>query len=346
MLGRLGRVTSTGEPGVDAVEVADVSVAMCTRNGAQFVAEQVQSILNQSIVPCEIVVGDDASSDNTIEVIEATYAAVLAQRAGVTTRLHVHRRPEPLGVTGNFEATISECRGSLVALCDQDDVWPPGRMSRLLPLFDDPAVGLVHTDALLVDADGASTGTLLLDAIEVGEAERRALAAGEAFDILLRRNLVTGATVIVRRDIAESAMPFPASWLHDEWLAAVASTTGSLRLVDEPWLHYRQHGTNEVGASVPTWSRRWEKLREPRGPRSARLVARASSLIDYLNRKTVDPRLHEAARAKLVHEKWRSHLPATRVLRLAPVVGALVSGRYRRFNRGLLDALRDLVQPV
>jgi glycosyltransferase involved in cell wall biosynthesis len=343
---RLGRVTSDQHRDGDAIEVADLSVAMCTRNGAPFVAEQVRSILMQSIVPRELVVGDDASTDDTIAIIEKAVAAARAERPGLPTELHVHRRPEPLGVTANFEATIASCMGALVALSDHDDVWPDGRLARLLPVFDDPAVDLVHTDARIVDARGVATGTLLLEAIEASDAEREALRAGDAFDVLLRRNLVTGATVILRRSLAEAAMPFPSSWVHDEWLAAVASATGSVRLIDEPWLDYRQHGANEIGASAPTWSRRWAKLREPRAPRAAQLIARSGALVEYLERTHASPHLAETARAKLEHERWRSELPRWQPLRLPFVIGSAMAGRYARFTRGTIDVVRDLVQPA
>lgn len=340
-------MTTVEHPDGGPAVVADLSVAMCTRNGARFVAAQVRSVLEQSVVPRELVVGDDASTDDTLSVIEATVASVRAERPSVTTEVRVLRRDAPLGVTRNFEQTIAACTSALVALSDQDDVWPAGRLERLVPLFDDDAVALVHTDARLVDAQGSDTGTLLLDALEAGPRERAALATGDAFDVLLRRNLVTGATVVLRRSLAESAMPFPSAWLHDEWLAAVAATTDCLRLVDEPWLDYRQHGGNEVGASAPTLSRRWAKLREPRAPRAARLIARSAALVDHLERAPLaDPRRLEAARAKLAHEQWRAGLPRWPVLRIPAIIAAALAGRYARFNRGLIDVLRDLVQPA
>jgi glycosyltransferase involved in cell wall biosynthesis len=329
------------------VEVADLSVAMCTRNGARFVAEQVRSILTQSVIPRELVVGDDASSDDTLVIIEATVAEVRAENPAVTTQLRITARAQPLGVTKNFEQTIAACTSALIALSDQDDVWPSGRLARLVAVFDDPGVNLVHSDARLVDAAGADTGVRLLRAMEATTEERRKLAAGDAFDVLLRRNLVTGATVIMRRALAESASPFPMSWLHDEWLAAVAAAaTGSVRLIDEPWLDYRQHGDNEVGASAPTWSRRWAKLREPRAPRAARLIARGGAFVEYLERTNASPARRASAQAKLKHEQRRACLPRWPPFRVPGVVAGLVAGRYSRFNRGLIDVVRDLVQPA
>lgn len=327
------------------ITVADVSVAMCTRNGARFVAQQVRSILMQSIMPRELVIGDDASSDDTIAVVEEAVTTLRRERVGLSTEVRIHRRAKPLGVAQNFEQTIAECSSSLIALSDQDDIWPAGRLERLLPLFANPAVSLVHTDARLVDAAGVSLGSTLLEALEASARERTALVAGDAFDVLLRRNLATGATMVIRRTIADEARPFPPAWLHDEWLAAVAASTGALRLVDEPWLEYRQHGANEVGASAPDWSRRWSKLSEPRAPRAARLVARSAALVAYLERRGGSTTLLDAARAKLAHEQWRAGLPRWQVLRIPHIAGAILAGRYVRFNRGAIDALRDLVQP-
>ena len=328
------------------IEVADLSVAMCTRNGARFVAEQVRSILTQSVIPRELVVGDDASSDDTLAIIEATVAEVRAENPAVTTQLRITARAQPLGVTKNFEQTIAACTSALIALSDQDDVWPSGRLARLVAVFDDPGVNLVHSDARLVDSTGADTGVQLLDAIEATATERRELVAGDAFKVLLRRNLVTGATVVMRRSLAESATPFPTSWLHDEWLAALAAVHDGVRLLPEPLLDYRQHCNNQVGASAPTLRRRLQRLREPRDTRAKRLVARADALVRAMKSDArVPPERLSAAQAKAAHERRRAAMPRSRALRVPGILRGLVSGRYRSYSRGLLDALRDLVQP-
>ncbi len=87
----------------------------------------------------------------------------------------------------------------------------------------DPALRLVHSDARLIDGAGAPLGLTLLDALEATAAEREGLTRGDAFAVLLRRNLVTGATVVLRRDLLTSALPIGADWIHDEWLAMIAA---------------------------------------------------------------------------------------------------------------------------
>jgi glycosyltransferase involved in cell wall biosynthesis len=290
----------------------------------------------------ELVVGDDASTDDTLAIIERVVAD-----SGVAVRLHVQRRAEPLGVVGNFAATIEACTGDLVALSDQDDVWAPGKLAALADRFAaDPDLLLVHTDARLVDATGTPLGLRLLEALEATPGERAGLEHGDAFAVLMRRNLVTGATVVFRRSLAESAAPFPADWVHDEWLAVLAAALGRLRLDPEPRIDYRQHGANEIGARRPTMTDRLAKLREPRVERAQRLVGRSRLLVARLEELRAPEARIAAARGKLDHETRRSRLPRARLARIPGVVAGAARGRYARYSRGGIDILRDLVQPA
>jgi len=325
----------------------EVSVALCTHNGAAYVGDQVRSILAQRPAPVEIVVGDDASSDDTVAVIENTVAEARAADPALAVELRIHRRSVPLGVVGNFAATLADCRGDLVALSDQDDVWAPDKLARLVPRFAaDPGLLLVHTDARLVDAEGAPLGLTLLEALEATAGERSGLESGDAFGVLLRRNLVTGATVVLRRSLVEIASPFPAGWVHDEWLAVIAAGVGALRLDPAPLIDYRQHGANVIGARRPTMGDRMGKLREPRRERAEGLVERSRVLLERLQRLGAAPERVAAARAKLAHETARSRLPKVRIARIPGVIAGAVTGRYSRYSRGPIDILRDLVQPA
>src|SRR5258706_6945784 len=92
------------------------SVAMCTCNGAAYLADQLESIAAQSRLPDELVVRDDASVDDTPAVIQA-----FAARAPFPVRFE--RNADRLGSTRNFDGAIAACTGDLIALSDQDDVW-------------------------------------------------------------------------------------------------------------------------------------------------------------------------------------------------------------------------------
>jgi hypothetical protein len=136
--------------------------------------------------------------------------------------------------------------------------------------------------------------------------------------------------------------------VHDEWLAVIAAATGSLRLLPEQLIDYRQHGGNQIGARRPTLADRWAKLREPREPRASQLVARTTKLVAALERlgDAVPPQRLSAARARLAHEQRRRNLPRMPVARIPRILRAAVRGDYSRYSRGSIDVLRDLVQPA
>jgi glycosyltransferase involved in cell wall biosynthesis len=330
---------------VDPARQGSISVVLCTHDGAVFVAEQVESILREH--PDEIVLGDDASTDDTVAIVERLVAADRA--AGGTTELVVRRHDPALGVVENFADGLAHARGDLIALSDQDDVWHEGKLATLRRAFEaDPSLLLAHTDAILVDASGGPTGSTLLDALEATRAERTGLERADAFATLLRRNLVTGATVMLRRELVGRAAPFPSVWVHDEWLAVIAAATGTLRLLPDPLIDYRQHGSNQIGARHPTMRDRWAKLREPREPRASGLVARTAELVARLESlgDAVPAERLAAARSRLAHEERRRALPRRLVARVPRILHAAIRGDYGRYSRGPIDVLRDLVQPA
>ena len=136
--------------------------------------------------------------------------------------------------------------------------------------------------------------------------------------------------------------------MHDEWLAAIAAAAGTLRLLPEPLIDYRQHGSNQIGARRPGMRDRWAKLRESREPRASRMVARSAALVDALERlgAAVPPEHLALARAALEHEMRRRSLPGMRIARIPGVIAAAARGDYARYSRGAIDVLRDLVQPA
>jgi glycosyltransferase involved in cell wall biosynthesis len=328
---------------------AAVSVALCTFNGAEFVAEQVRSILTQSHRPSQLVIADDGSTDGTLDVVAGEIAAASRSHPGFALDVvMLQAEKSPLGVAGNFERALRACTEPLIALCDQDDVWHPDRLARLVAAFEgDPQPGLIHHDAQLVDAAGADLGVTLFGALGIGRGAFEQVAAGLEFELLMRRNISTGATTILGSDVRDLALPIPPGWIHDEWLAIVAAAVSRTAIVDEPLIDYRQHGANQIGVRKVTVADRLDRLREPREPRNSRLLLRARSLVERLARfDDVDPARVALARRKFAHEGRRSALPAARLLRVPGVAAGVVRGDYRRFGNGAQDVLRDLVQPA
>lgn len=331
-----------------AGETPTISVALCTHDGAEFVAEQLASIVAQTLPPSEIVLSDDASVDSTVRIVEEAITLANATRA-IPLRLVVLHNPVALGVAKNFEQAIAACSGDLVALSDQDDLWQPDRLAVIVGIFAArPELDLLHSDAVLIDAVGIPLDSSLFESLEISEATRADVHGGRSFEVLMRRNIATGATMVFRRSLFDRAAPFADGWVHDEWLAIIAAAFGGLDLTESRLIQYRQHGSNQIGVEQLGIVGRIGRMLEPGRTRSERLLLRATSLEARLRERMEElpPERHAAAVAKLGHERVRSGLSVHRVLRVTAVVRELRTGRYSRFGRGSADAVRDLLQPL
>ncbi|MFF2052765.1 glycosyltransferase family 2 protein [Leifsonia sp. NPDC058194] len=318
-----------------------VSVALCTYNGERYVEEQLGSILAQSTAVREIVVSDDASSDGTIALVEKAAAAMPGDVA-----FQLLRNAPGLGVVRNFEQAVSATTAEIVALSDQDDVWHPDKLDTVLGVLEaHPEVAFVHTDARLVDADGAPLGSTLFDYLEVSADVLDEEESARGFETLLRRNLATGATVVFRRSLLEQALPFPEEWVHDEWLAVIAAATARVGVVRRPTVDYRLHGSNEIGVAAPTLRNKVGRVLDADGSRNRLLAAKFAVLAERLRALDVAPSLVELADAKAAFERRRAELPSSRPRRVPTVLRMARAGLYGSFaSQGRMDVVRDLLR--
>jgi len=316
-----------------------VSVVVCTYNGEKYLREQLQSIRDQTRPPDEIIISDDGSTDSTLQIV----AEFTSSTSGPQTPVwRVATRRTPLGVSGNFASALAAARGEFIALSDQDDVWEPDRLEKGLAHFHDGAL-LVHSDATLIDASGCPTGTLM-SALRLTSSERRNLLSGRALTALLRRNVVTGATTMIRSPLLEQALPIPEGWVHDEWLALVAAVQGGVVFHQDPLIRYRQHGNNEIGASKADYDEATRRLREKRSEFFARKLRRNHGIVVLLeeNPSWVDSAAHASLKAKVEFDRWRSALPSSRARRVVPVLRRWFAGHYGQYARGYMDVIRDI----
>jgi glycosyltransferase involved in cell wall biosynthesis len=326
----------------------EVTVVLCTFNGAGYVQQQVRSILAQTEPAAAVILSDDGSIDDTVAIARAEFATAAALGSTVP-ELTVIENSEPLGVTRNFEQAILRADTELVVLCDQDDVWRPDRIALAAERFASrPDLLFLHSDARLIDDSGQPIGTTLFGALGVTPAEFEAIGSGRAFDVFLRRNLATGATSMVRVDLARTAAPFPVEWVHDEWLAINAAAREGLDLLRDTPVDYRRHAANQIGVKDSTVRNKVSRVLERRGNRNRDLAARSRILADRLGALGDVAVAHrEAAMAKAAFETRRAALPSSRLKRAIPVLGLALTGDYARYaSRGTTDVLRDLFQPA
>lgn len=325
-----------------------VSVALCTFNGGRYIADQIASIARQTLPPAEIVLSDDGSSDDTVERARNALAECSVARPGSAIGLTVLQNVTPLRVTRNFEQAARACRSPLISLCDQDDLWHPERLRRMVARFvAAPELQLLHTNARLVDAHGRPLGETLFEALGVQASELARIHEGQAVDVLLRRNLVTGATTVFRRELLDRyAAPFPPEWVHDEWLGFIAAATGQVDVLEDALIDYRQHDRNQIGARSPSFvanvrrafSSRGDGYRQ-RAQKAVLLLERLEALGDAVATDTI-----VKLRGKVSHQRLRAGLPDARWRRVVPVLREAMTGRYDQFGRARQAVIRDLFE--
>lgn len=217
-----------------------ISIAMCTYNGQAFLGEQLESIAAQTRPPDEMVICDDNSNDTTVKMIET-----FASTASFPVRLYINSCN--LGSTKNFEKAIDLCYGDLIALSDQDDVWSKHKLKKLEDTFSaSPEVGLVFTDADLIDEASLDLNLSLWQSFEFDRPEQELIKRGKAFEVFIQRNVATGATMAFRSSLREFFLPIPSDlpyMIHDGWIALVASAVAQVALIYQPTIKYRLHST-------------------------------------------------------------------------------------------------------
>ena len=111
--------------------MASTSIALCTYNGERFLSQQLESLAAQTILPDELVICDDASSDSSLRILED-----FAQKAPFIVR--IFKNPKNLGYIKNFEKAIGLCSMDVIFLSDHDDYWESEKLNQVLKVFDKP----------------------------------------------------------------------------------------------------------------------------------------------------------------------------------------------------------------
>lgn len=240
-----------------------VSVVLPAFNGVRWLRPQLDSILAELAPDDELVVIDDASTDDTLALL----------RSYTDPRLRLVHNPANRGVRGSVERGLAACRGRCVFLADQDDIWLPGKRAALMAALQAGAV-LAISDAEVIDGYGARTQPSFM-----------AMRGGFRGSLLatLVKNRYLGCAMAFRRELLEDVLPIPASVpMHDMWIGALAALRGPVAYIDRPLMQYRRHGGNvspgqRAGlARMLRW--RWQLLsnvlaRRMRGPRPFTLEA-------------------------------------------------------------------------
>jgi glycosyltransferase involved in cell wall biosynthesis len=263
---------------------------MATYNGSRFVREQLDSIAAQTLLPAELIVTDDRSSDDTLAIVRA-----FADTAPFP--VHIHHNPVNLGFRGNFMHAVELCSCPVIALCDQDDVWESHKLACAIAPFAEPDVVLAYHEAWLIDEAGTRMGFARLHGApaRVPPSSLFPLNNPYGFSMLFRRELLALGDLWPR---SVDNLDRHQRMAHDQWLFFLACALGTIAYIDEPLAGYRQHGSNTYGIEAPVRTR-WDRL-------DRWINVRAPEFGSLAHAARVRAEILEAAAPRL-NPSWRSH---------------------------------------
>ena len=219
------------------------SVALCTYNGEKYLVEQIESILSQEIAVDEIVICDDASTDETFSILKN-----YENRFPEIFRIFINEKN--LGYVANFEKALSLCSGEIIFLCDQDDIWKQEKVSSVLHYFkENPTIGIVAHDLNLI---GTYEGKKTFWELRNFSAEKKLSNPELLKQILLKGNIFPGMTLAIRRETLQEYLPLQkvdSIIIHDYELLIRSLRDQKFGLLPQTLASYRQHENQSIGFS-------------------------------------------------------------------------------------------------
>lgn len=200
-----------------------ISVCMTTCNGGRYIKQQLESILIQLGKNDEVIISDDSSTDNTVEIIKSLHDNRIKLFEGMKFGHH----------TPNFECALSRSTGDYIFLSDQDDVWHCDKVSTMLRWF--PEYDLVTSDCMVVDEN--------LEEISPSFFKEKFNRSGFVRNVI--HNNFLGCCTAFNRRILKLSLPFPSNNLsHESWIGAVAGAFGKTKFIPNKLIMFRRHSSN------------------------------------------------------------------------------------------------------
>lgn len=208
-----------------------ISVALAAYKGEKYIEEQIRSILPQLSYGDEIIVSDDRPGGMTEKIVKK----IAAEDSRV-----VWVEGKSKGVVSNFVNAIRYCKGDKIFLCDQDDVWLPDKVKRVMEAFDEGYDLILH-NAYITDGE--------LNITDYSFFEKRGSKKGVFRNIF--KNSYMGCCMAFDRKLLKKIMPMPRSIpMHDQWIGILAEIYGKVKFLDLPLIYYRVHGGNVTGGKT------------------------------------------------------------------------------------------------
>lgn len=215
-----------------------ISVAMTTYNGQKYVKKQIESILNQELAIDELIICDDNSSDETVNIIKSI----------PDERIKLYVNETNLGYVKNFRKSISLTKGNLIFLADQDDIWEQNKTRVLTDVMKQEKCQAVCSNFNLIDSEDKGIENKSEYGINKFVLKAKKRLKRISFHKLIYGNLLQGCTYCFSEEVKRVFLETDNDEvIHDYQIMLVAANMGKVLFVNEPLISYRLHTGNSIG---------------------------------------------------------------------------------------------------
>ena len=205
-----------------------VSVCIAAYNGGAYIEKQLNSIVDQLSNDDEIIISDDGSKDNTIEIIENFDDSRIKLLHNHSSKNLIH----------NFENALKNAKGDYIFLSDQDDIWSRNKVDIMLAYLQ--KYDLVISDCSIIDSNDEMIYESFFDLRNSGKGLLKNFI----------KNTYIGCCMAFNRHVLNKSLPLPCKIpMHDWWIGLVNELFGSIFFCSEKLVKYRRHSHN-ISASV------------------------------------------------------------------------------------------------
>lgn len=223
-----------------------VSVVMCTYNGEKYLHQQIGSVLSQTWSPVELIIVDDVSSDNTVQILE--------EYSRKDNRVKYFVNEKNLGYNKNFEKAMLLANGEYIAPCDQDDIWAASKIEIMMKQWP-------GNSSFVFSLSGSFNGN---DFENRTNAPRVFYSAIDDLHKLVFNSPVHGHACMFKKELLSFCTPFPADIFYDWWISMHAASTGTVGCIPQTLTWHRVHDSNSSRTltSIKDKQEREQQLRQ------------------------------------------------------------------------------------
>lgn len=204
-----------------------ISIAMATYNGERYIKQQIESILKQMKDNDELIISDDASFDNTVGIIN------LYKNSNIKMYINSCRK----GVVSNFENAIKHCKGDIIVLSDQDDIWAPNKLEIIRHYFLKTNYDILIHDAIIID-DKTN---------QINDSFYKIRHSGSGVLKNIFKNTYIGCCMAFKTSLNVIILPFPKNLpMHDMWIGILGNIFGKVIFINNKLTYYRRHEKNST----------------------------------------------------------------------------------------------------